>query len=181
MAIMTLTGVMFSSYASKTALNITTAGTYTFDSCTWDDSGTYEIETSHASGLVTIVLVNGSTPLVLADINNSGGGTIAIENLVTLEINGVTTGNEPTNYVRCHIEATAGGTESVGTVLMNEEAQTAVGDGTYKATEAYNYVSDQPVVVRARYKGYLPYTSSGVINSLGLTITAIWIVDSNYN
>ena len=178
---MTLTDLNFSSYTSKTAVNITTAGTYTFDNCIWDGSGTYEIETSHASGLVTIVLTNGSTALALADIDNSGGGTVAIENNVTLEINGVSTGSEPTNYVRCHIEAASGGSETVGAILMNEEAQTAVGDGTYKATEVYNYTASQPVIIRARYKGYLPFKTAGVINSLGLTITAIWLVDSNYN
>jgi len=180
MAIMTLTDLNFSSYTSKTAVNITTAGTYTFDGCTWDGSGTYEIETSHASGLVTIVLTNGSTALVLADIDNSGGGTVAIQNNVDLEINGVTTGSEPTNYVRCHIEATAGGPESVGTILMNEEAQTVSGS-FYKATEAYNYVSDQPVIIRARYKGYLPFETTGTVTNVGLTVTAIWQDDPNYN
>ena len=133
----------------------------------------------NADSPLTINATNGSS--LTTTEPGTGDGQVNIVNAVVLEINGVTTDNEPTTYVRCHIEAAAGGPESVGTILLNEEAQTAVGDGTYKATELYNYISDQPVIVRARYKGYLPYKTTGVINSSGLTITAIWIVDSNYN
>ena len=64
---------------------------------------------------------------------------------------------------------------------MNEEAQTAVGDGTYKATENYSYTSDQPVIVRARYRGFLPFEATGTITSSGLTVSAVWQTDPNYN
>lgn len=99
---------------------------------------------------------------------------------VTLEINGVETTDEPTNYVRCHIECLSGGPETEGTVLLNDYANTADGTGKYKATAAYQYAGDQPVVIRARYAGYLPFTTNGTIDSGGITITAIWQVDPNY-
>ena len=157
-------------------LRITTGAdsTLNFDNVTvtgsvYNDSG---------SNTLTISATNGSS--LTAGDAGTGNGQTNIENNVILEVNGVTSGNEPTNYVRCHIEALTGGPESVGTILMNEEAQTADG-GTYKATEPYNYSSDQPVVIRARYKGYLPFTTTGIVTSAGLTITAVWVVDSNYN
>jgi len=101
---------------------------------------------------------------------------------VTLEVNGVKTGVEPTNYVRCHIEADTGGDEVVGTILMNEKATTSYGAaGFYKATEAYSYTgTPQPAIVRARYKGYLPFSTTGIVDSNGLTVTAVWIADPNF-
>jgi len=99
---------------------------------------------------------------------------------VTLEINGVETTEEPTNYVRCHIEALSGGPEVSGTILLNDYADTADGLGTYKATAAYQYGGDQPVIIRARYAGYIPFKTNGIINSDGITITAIWIPDLFY-
>jgi hypothetical protein len=149
------------------ALDFDTAGSYTVNGCTIDEV------TNSSGGAVTLNLSNGSS------ITTNTGPNITINNSVTIEINGVTTGNEPVNYVRCHIEAAAGGPESVGTVLMNEEAQTVDGS-TYKTTEPYNYISDQPVIIRARYKGYLPFETTGTITGSGLTITAIWQMDTNY-
>jgi len=155
----------------STGLNsILTFSNVTVDGSVWNDA---------ASNTLMINAINGSS-LIAGDPGTNNGQT-NIVNPVTLEVTGVSTGTEPTNYVRCNIDATAGGPESIGTNLMNEEAQTAVGDGTYKATEAYNYTSDQPVTIRARYKGYLPFTTTGIIKNSGLIITAIWQIDVNYN
>jgi len=125
-------------------------------------------------------------------LSNRGAGTIAYFTAndgttwapsisTTLEVNGVKTGSEPTNYVRCYIEATTGGPETPGTILMSEYADQSYGsEGYYKATQPYTYTSDQPVKIRARYKGYLPFEALGAITSAGLIITAIWQTDSNY-
>lgn len=84
-------------------------------------------------------------------------------------------------YVQCYIVAGTGGPEAEGTVLMNEEAnQSYGGDGFYKATEPYDYVSAQPVTVRARYQGWKSHESSGSIGVDGLTVTAVWLNDPNY-
>lgn len=145
------------SYSGYAASNGTTG-----NECIYNNSG----------GAVTINITNGGdTPT----IRNGTSATTTVNNAVDLEINGVKTDSEPTNYVRCRIEKT-----SDGTMIMNEEAQTAVGDGTYKATEAYNYAADVPVTIRARYKGYLPFETTGTITSTGLKVTAVWIEDSIY-
>lgn len=106
---------------------------------------------------------------------NTGTGSVVVANSVNLEVNGVFTGTEPTNYVRCRIEKT-----SDGTTIMNEEAQIAVGDGIYKATASYNYAADTAVTIRARYKGYLPFETTGTITSTGLKVTAVWVEDTIY-
>lgn len=127
---------------------------------------------NNSGGAVTINITNGGdTPT----IRNGSGATTIVNNAVDLEINGVTSDNEPTAYVRCRIEKT-----SDGTTIMNKEAQTSIGDGFYKATEAYNYIADVPVTIRARYKGYLPFETTGTITNAGLTVTAVWIEDFNY-
>lgn len=128
---------------------------------------------NNSGGAVTINITDGgATPTIM----NGASATTTVNNAVNLEINGVKTGNEPTNYVRCRIEKI-----SDGTTIMNEEAQTSYGvAGYYKATESYNYTADLPVTIRARYKGYLPFETTGTITSAGLIVTAVWIVDSNY-
>lgn len=169
--------VVDSSFISPTdnAIQITTVGSYDFDNLEFSGttaSGPYDIENTTA-GTVTINALNGSNP---AHSNETGGGTTVINNSVTLEINGVKTGTEPTNYVRCRIEKT-----SDGTSLMNEEAQTSYGSsGFYKATESYNYSTDLEVTIIARYKSYLPFRTTGTITSSGLTVTAVWIQDPVY-
>jgi len=120
--------------------------------------------------------INVSTGYDTPSFNNVGLGSVSVVNSVTLEVNGVKTGTEPTNYVRCRIEKTSDGTQ-----LMNEEAQTSYGsDGFYKAIESYAFVSDLPVTIRARYRGYLPFETTGIITSAGLTVTAVWVADPNY-
>ena len=53
-------------------------------------------------------------------------------------------------------------------------------EGFYKATESFNYTADQPVIIRARYQGYIPFETTGTITNNGLTVTAVWLVDPNY-
>jgi len=168
--------INYESSAGTTITDITCTGTLDFDTAgTYYLSGcTLNIVTNSSGGAVILVLTNGAT------ITTNTGPNITINNPVDIEVTGVATGNEPTTYVRCHVEAAAGGPESAGTVILNKEAQTVDGS-TYKATDSYNYTSDQPVIVRARYKGYLPFSGTGTITSSGLVVTAIWLEDPNYN
>lgn len=152
-------------------VHIDTAGTYTFDALKFAGN-TYDITNSTASAII----VNATNLANPSTTENTGGGSITINNAVTLTVQGVKTGSEPTNYVRCRIEKA-----SDGTTIMNEEAQTSYGSsGYYKATESYNYTADVDVRIIARYKGYLPFQTTGTITSAGLTVTAVWIVDPNY-
>jgi len=150
-----------------------TQGTYGQTDLTYSGN-TYDILYSDAasSGVLTINATD-SNPST-SEMTNSTGNSVSIVNSVNLEVNGVKTGNEPTNYVRCRIEKA-----SDGTTIMNKEANTADGS-TYKATEAYNYAGDVDVIIKARYKGYLPFKTTGKITSSGLTVTAVWITDPNY-
>ncbi len=133
---------------------------------------------NNSGGAVTLnISAGGTTP----SIRESNGSSTTINNSVTLEVNGVKTGSEPTNYVRCRIEARLGGSLPAGTQIMNTEAQTSYGsEGYYKATQSVNYTGDQPVTIRARYKGYIPFETTGTITSNGLAVTAVWITDSNF-
>lgn len=135
-------------------------------------SETHEINSSSAAiynnsgGLVTInISGGGDTPTYR---NGTGSSTI-INNVVPLEINGVV------QNTQCYIAPSAG-----GSALMNEAASTLVSGNEYKASEDYNYVSDTSVIIRAREMGYLPFESTGLVTSAGLSITAVWLVDSNF-
>jgi hypothetical protein len=103
----------------------------------------------------------------ITQFTDNGGAAFNPAQTVTLEINGVTEGT------RCHIEAASGGPETVGAVLMSEEA-----NSSGVATQSYSYTTDQPVIVRARLVGYLPFESTGNISSAGLTVTAVWQTDA---
>ena len=140
--------------------------------------GTYHIENSAVTPnyYIDIDRLNGSNPDPEKIYNSNGGSTTLLEIGVPLEINGVKTGTEPSNYVRCRIEK-----QSDNSTIMNQEAQTSYGtEGFYKATMSYSYTADVPVRVRARYKSYLPFESTGTITSGGLTVTAVWQADPNY-
>ena len=149
------------------ATRIPNAGTYTFDGLKFTGN-TIDIDNT-SGGAVTVNCYNGANP-------TTETGDTTINTAVTLTVQGVKTGTEPTNYVRCRIETYPGGVQ-----LMNEEANQSYGsEGYYRATESYNYTSDQEVVVKARYKGYLPFEGKSTITSSGLVMTAIWLPDPNY-
>ena len=94
-------------------------------------------------------------------------GSTVINNAVTLEVNGVTSG------ARCYIEVTGGG-DTIGRVLMSEEA-----NSSGIATESYNYPgSEVNVKVKVRLVGFLPFETTGVIDANGLTTTAVWQQDT---
>lgn len=82
-------------------------------------------------------------------------------------------------YVQCAIYAAAGGVETEGTELMNEEANQSTGDGFFKATQDYNYGGSQPVTIRARYQGWKSFLGTGTITG-DFTVTAVWQEDPNY-
>ncbi len=92
-----------------------------------------------------------------------GGNSFSPQSSVPLEINGVVVN------ARCHIETDPG-----GVVLMSKNA-----DGTGTATENFTGSTPQDVLVKARLKGFLPFETTGTIETgSGLTVTAVWIVDT---
>jgi len=111
MATMTLSDMVFQNYSTKVALLITSSGTYTLDNCLFDQSGTYDIEIdSGVTGDTTIILQNGTTALVLGDIDNNGSGSVTIQNNVTVQVT-VKTASEQTaiQNARVLVLASSGG------------------------------------------------------------------------
>jgi len=161
MATMTLENMRFESYTSKTAVKITTSGTYTFDNCYFDGSGTYEIETAHPSGTVAIVAQNGTTFIAAGDVNHTGAGTApTIENNVDLT---VTVKDETqTNIQNCQVAIYQ---TSDRTQLMNEDT-TAGGI----ATEEFNYPgtdTEVEVLCRKASSGATKYKNFSTIQTIG--------------
>jgi hypothetical protein len=72
---MDITNMRFESYASNHAILIDTAGTYNFDNVLFDQSGTNDIETTHASGTVTINISNGGT---VPTVTETGAGSVTV-------------------------------------------------------------------------------------------------------
>jgi len=139
---------------------------YTYDNLKVSGND-YDINNTSGSA-ITINRENGS------NADTYKGSSVTFVESVTLTVQGVKTGEEPTNHVRCRIETDPGGAE-----LMNKEATISY-NGYYKATEQYNYTGDQSVIIKARYKGYLPFRALGTITSTGLTVTVVWIEDPNF-
>jgi len=153
----------------------------------WGEDEQSQLIYSGPEGYYTERNVNLNEGVFLA---NRGGGSIDYMTddygttytppvTVTLTIGSVVSGDEPTAYVRCYIEAAAGGDLAEGDTLMNSYASVSDG-GKYKATQQFSYTNPQPVTVKARYKGYLPFETSATITG-DLTIKAIWQADPNYN
>ncbi len=164
------------------AIRITTAGTYslvgnTFSSFGADGTTSAAIFNDSGGSVTLNISAGGNVPTV----RNGTSATTIVNNTVSLEVNGIKTGSEPTNFVRCRIEAKLGGPLSAGTQIMNQEAQTAYGsEGYYKTVTSFNYTATQPVVIRARYKGYIPFETTGTITANGLAVTAVWLEDTNF-
>lgn len=128
---------------------------------------------NNSGGAVTINITNGGTT---PTIRESNGSSTTVQNTVTLNVN-----NPNSSFVgaRVTIFANSGGPETEGTVLMLEEA---INDaGVYRATQAHNFLGNQPVTIRARLTGFIPFETTDTITNNGLNVTAIWQVDSIVN
>ena len=140
--------------------------------------------TSSAVGTIRQIVDNTHT--IVGEISGTFSATEVVKETTTGDSGGdtgdqATASAKTTKYVRCRIEAKAGGPLTEGDQIMNVEASTSYGsEGFYKATTTFSYTADQPVIIRARYRGYVPFETSGVIGSSGLTVTTIWQIDSNY-
>jgi len=124
---MDIADMRFESYAGKHAILIDTAGTYEFDNVYFDQSGTNDVETTHATGTVTINVVNGGT---VPTVTETGAGSVVINNNKSLTINVQDESKVAIQNAQCSIRLL----DSPYTQLMNEDS-TALG----VATELYNY------------------------------------------
>ncbi len=106
-------------------------------------SGTDAIFFAYTGAIVTVNAVAEADPSTDDNTGVPPGATIIV-NTVVIEITGVTEG------AQCSILADTGGPEDVGTILMNQAADTAG-----EATTTYNFSTNQPVILRARSSGII--------------------------
>lgn len=150
-------------------VNFVVATTYTiygliFTNCT------YDVENSVA-GLVTIQNDNPSGSNALTH-TETGGGTMAIQNSVTLSFHVVDESNNDVVGARIYVEKASDNTQ-----LMNE---LTIAGGI--ATESYTSTLPMFINVNIRKSSsepkYFPMTTSGQITTDGYNLTAVLIADS---
>ena len=139
------------------AIKITAIGTYTFDNLKFSGN-TYDVENSSA-GLVTINATNGSNP---ATVINTGGGSVTINNSVTLTVTVKDDLGVAIQNVRVSIHRTSDALE-----ILN-----ALTNASGVATTTYNYTVDVPITIRVRKNTtgstrYVNQKSSGTITISG--------------
>lgn len=170
----TYTDMRFESYASKHAILIDAAGTYNFASCFFDESGTNEIETTHASGVVTINISGGGT---VPGVTVTGAGTVVVNNNVSISVTVTDDVGTPIENARVEVEAT----ETVGTITTGDVLLTGLTNASgLLETTTFNYEaafnpSGLDISIKARQGSVSPYkvpaTVTGVVSTIGFTTT----------
>ena len=140
-----LANCSFSNYTSKHAIKITSAGTYNWSNVSFDGSGTNDVETTHASGVVTINISGGGD---IPTVTKTGAGTYVINNNQTVTVSGMTEGTA--------VKIIAD--ETVGTVTAGDVLSTGFADSSGKYSYSQNYEaafnpSGLDVIIRVRNQG----------------------------
>lgn len=148
------------------AIKITAAGTYELDNHSYSGN-TYDIETTHSSGLVTINVNNGGD---VPTVNNTGGGTYIVNNNVSLTITVKDTSGSAIVSARVLLEADSGGAAPHDeSVTITRSASTATVTHT-----AHGLVTGNMVVIRGanqpEYNGVFTITYISV-NSYSYTVS----------
>ena len=155
------------------AIQITAAGTYEFDNHSYSGN-TFDVETTHASGVVTINVNNGGdTPTT----NAAGAGTIVVNNNVNVTVTVVDQAGVAIENAQVWI---AEGTDPLnpGTVLLNADT-----NASGVATVTFNFTSDQAILIRIRKNSvgdtrYVPVATTGTITVLGFALRRTLILDT---
>ncbi len=161
------------------SIEITAAGTYTFDSLEFIGGGADGTTTAdvynNSGGAVTINIINGgSTPT----IRNGTGANTTVNNTVTVKITvlAASTGL-PIQDSRVLLEADTGGDLAVGTDIL---AGLTDVNGVIEDT-GFNYTNDQPVTGRARKSTASPFYKTGnvigTITSTGFETSVLLLSD----
>jgi hypothetical protein len=176
---MDITDMRFETYTSAHAILIDTAGTYNFSGVYFDQTGTNDIETTHASGIVTINISDGGT---VPTTTQTGAGTIVINSNVTIGITVTDSDGATIENARVRVTSTASlGTMTIGDVLLE-----GVTDSSgYIEETAFNYESafgaGLGIQIKVR-KGtsspyYQPSLISGTIVDSGFTSQILLLSD----
>jgi len=177
---MDIADMRFEGYASAHAVLIDTAGTYNLDNVYFDQSGTNDIETTHASGTVTINVSNGGTT---PTVTETGAGTVVVNNNVTISVTVTESDGTPITTARVEVVAA----ETVGTITTGDVLLTGTTNGSgVLETTTFNYESafnptGLDVTYKARKASASPYwkpaSGSGTVSGAGLSVVVQMISD----
>jgi len=190
----TLADLRFESYTGQVALNVGAGASnvnITLDNCFFDKTGTFEVENS-GSGIVTLIMINGTALLVAADVTNTGGGSIElIAETVTTTIH--TDDNTGTNLQnsRVLVRAAAGGPEPHDVIVtitrvttVSTVAHTAHGMGVgdkFQLKGITDKTEDNGVQTIVTVPGVNSYTytttNSGSTNYTGTILSTAVFID----
>jgi hypothetical protein len=167
-----LSDLSFISGPSGHAIYVSVSGSYQLTNFTYTGYG--------ATGTTDASVFNNSSGIVILNINggdsptyrNGVGSTTFIKNSVDLTITVVDTNNNKINNASVYIE------DSNNNELMNEYT-----NAQGVATETYNYVGDEDILIRIRKSStgatrYYPIRTTGKIESTGFTLTAVMSEDN---
>lgn len=146
--------------SNSVGLEITASGTYNFSGITFA-SNTVDVRNSSAGA----VIINSLAGTSISTTENTGGGSITINNSKTLELTGLVTGTE------VHVYRTS------------DDVQLAVDEGVAGTTFTYNYnyLGDVSVYITVLKVGYQWIRYDGqILGTNGITIPVLQQVDRNY-
>lgn len=161
------------------SIEITTAGSYTFDALLFSGGGADGTTTAdvynNSGGSVTINIINGGNS---PTVRNAAGSTTTINNTVTVKVTvlDAVTGN-PIQNARVLLEADTGGDLAAGTDILVglTDVNGEIEDNSFSFTNV------QPVRGKARRASSSPYYKTGnlvgSITSTGYDNTALLILD----
>jgi hypothetical protein len=161
------------------AINITAAGTYTFDGHFFDGN-TYDVENS-STGLVTINASNGCN---VSTFINTNGGTTTIVNTKTFTVNNIIADTE-IRLIRQSDLVELAGAEVVGPTPSGLNNMTVSADadnpGRYKASYSYGYIGDVPIYVVAFNEQYQALYLSNSLKADNSTLAVFQTTDRQYD
>jgi hypothetical protein len=161
------------------AINITAAGTYTFDGHFFD-SNTYDVENS-STGLVTINASNGCN---VSTFINTNGGTTTIVNTKTFTVNNIIADTE-IRLIRQSDLVELAGVEVVGATPSGLNNMTVSADadnpGRYKASYSYGYTGDVPIYVVAFNEQYQALYLNNSLKADNSTLAVFQTSDRQYD
>lgn len=165
-----LTGNSFTSAGTGHAIEITTAGTYTFTGNTYSGYGaggtTNATIYNNSGGSVTLNIVGGDTPT----IRNGAGASTTVNNSVNVSFDNIVSGSALV------ITATATvGTVTSGDILVNQVVTTD--PFTYSHNYEGNLTFSFKILKGTSSPVYKPLEGSGTISSTGFSFTANQVGD----
>jgi hypothetical protein len=177
----------FISSGTKHAIEITTAGTYTFDGNIFTGYATSNGTTgneaiyNNSGGLVTINITGGgSTPTY----RNGTSATTVVNNAKTFIVTNVVDGSEVRIFKQSDLSE-LGGAENVGASPSGLSNVSVASDpdnaGRYKVTYSYAYTADIPVYVVVFHTAYQALRPAAVLKSTDGTLQVAQIPDRQYD